>query len=173
MSGETETTTGVIEGPDELRAAVGTQLGTSDWLLVDQSLINRYADVTGDDYWGHTDPIRSQDTPFGGTIAHGLLILALHPRFLYSIVEFRGFAQMFHYGYDRVRFPGALLAGDSVRVSATLQKVEPVAEGLLATISFVFQNRRSEKPVCVADYLQYFTFRDSGSAKPAPRSQAW
>jgi acyl dehydratase len=147
----------VIDGYDELVERVGQVLGTSDWVTVDQSLIDGFAAVTGDDYWGHVDPDRAASTPFGGTIAHGLLTLALHPRFLYSLVEFRGFTQMFHYGYDRVRFPAPLPAGARVRATATLLAADSGDDGVRATIRFFFESDAVEKPVCVADYVQFFT----------------
>lgn len=147
----------IIDGPVELEAAVGTALGTSDWVLVDQELIDRFADVTGDGYWGHVDPERSRDTVHKGTIAHGLLTLSLHPQFLYSIVDFRGFSQMFHYGYEKVRFPEVLPAGGSVRMTATLVKAQRTEVGVRATIKLEFESDRSTKPVCVADYIQFFT----------------
>jgi acyl dehydratase len=147
----------VIDGYAGLVAGVGQVLGTSDWVTIDQPLIDGFAAVTGDDYWGHVDPDRAASTPFGGTIAHGLLTLALHPRFLYSLVEFRGFTQMFHYGYDRVRFPAPLPAGARVRATATLVATEAGDAGVRATIRFVFESDSVEKPVCIADYVQFFT----------------
>lgn len=145
-----------IIGAPGLIAAVGLDLGPSDWVTVDQDLIDRFAAVTGDDYWGHVDPERARDTPFGGTIAHGLLTLTLHPRFLYSLVEFRGFSQMFHYGYEKVRFPAPLRSGARVRMRATIVSVEPGELGMLATIRFVFESDSVSKPICVADYTQFF-----------------
>jgi acyl dehydratase len=147
----------VIHGYTELAAHIGEVLGTSAWITVDQPLIDRFAEVTGDDYWGHVDTARAANTPFGETIAHGLLTLALHPRILYSLVEFRGFTQMFHYGYERVRFPAALPAGARVRATATLLAADRSEAGVRATIRFVFESDSVVKPVCVADYVQFFT----------------
>lgn len=148
----------VIDGPDELDAAVGTDIGTSAWVLVDQERIDRFAVATEDGYWGHIDPERSRETPYGGTIAHGLLTLTLHPKLLYSLVEFRGFSQMFHYGYERVRFPDVVPSGTRVRMKAILRKTQRSEMGVRATFAFEFESDRSDKPVCVADYVQYFTF---------------
>ena len=101
--------------------------------------------------WGHVDRERSRNTVFEGTIAHGLLTLALHPNFLYSIVGFRGFSQMFLYGYDKVRFPELLPAGGSVRMRATLAKTQYTEVGVRATIELELESNRSQKPVCVAE----------------------
>jgi acyl dehydratase len=146
----------VISGVRGLLDAVGTELGVSEWITVDQALINSFADVTGDDYWGHVDPVRARESELGVTIAHGLLTLSLHPRVLYSLVEFEGFKQMFHYGYDRVRFPAALPVDARVRVIATLTDAVETPEGVRASIRFVFESESADKPVCVADYVQFF-----------------
>ena len=67
----------VLDGPDAVKAAVGTHLGYSDWLTVDQERVNLFADATGDHQWIHVDPERAKDGPFGGPIAHGYLTLSL------------------------------------------------------------------------------------------------
>ena len=148
----------VIDGPDQLEAAVETQIGTSAWVLVDQERIDHFAEATGDDYWGHVDPERSRSSAFGGTIAHGLLTLTLHPKLLYSLVEFRGFSQMFHYGYERVRFPEVVPCGASVRMKASLRRTQRSDTGIRATFELEFESDRSDKPVCVAEYVQFFTY---------------
>lgn len=156
----------IIDGPQELAAAVGTELGTSDWILIDQPLIDRFAEVTGDDYWGHVDPERSRSTPFGTTIAHGLLTLSLHPRLLYAMVEFHGFEQLFHYGYDKVRFPSSVPVGARVQMVATLTATRRISGGTRGSIRFEFRSDASQKPACVAEYVQYFMHDDGADDAP-------
>src|ERR1700709_1185787 len=98
-------------GLDELKAAEGEVLGTSEWHEVSQADIDTFADVTGDHQWIHADPERAKETPVGGTIAHGYYTLALAPRFMEQIVSFQGFAFALNYGLGKVRFPAALPVG--------------------------------------------------------------
>ena len=79
-----------ITGLDELKAAEGEELGTSDWHEVTQDDINAFADVTGDHQWIHVDVERAKDTPFGGTIAHGYYTLSLAPRFTEQMLALDG-----------------------------------------------------------------------------------
>lgn len=148
----------VVDGPDALDAAVGSVLGVSDWVVVDQGLIDRFAAVTGDDYWAHVDPERAKSTAIGGTIAHGLLTLSLHPALLYRMVEFRGFSHMLNYGYEKVRFPAALPSSGKVQMTATLLRTQHVAAGIRGTLELEFKSDKSVKPVCVAEYVQFFSF---------------
>ena len=100
-----------INGIEELKAAVGQELGVSDWYEVTQEAINEFAEVTQDFQWIHVDPERAEETPFGGTIAHGLYTLSLGPKFSYEIFDLQGFAFGVNYGYDKVRFPAPLPVG--------------------------------------------------------------
>ena len=105
-----------INGIDELKAAVGQELGVSDWYEVTQEAINEFAEVTQDFQWIHVDPERAKETPFGGTIAHGLYTLSLGPKFSYEIFDLQGFAFGVNYGYGKVRFPAPLPVGTRVRM---------------------------------------------------------
>src|SRR5262245_20552873 len=96
-----------------LQAFVGRELGVSDWLLVDQALIDRFADCTGDRQWIHVDPERARrESPFGATIAHGYLVLALLARFGFELgIHPKPAKEVVNYGLDRVRFPSPVRAG--------------------------------------------------------------
>ena len=142
-----------ITGLDELKAAEGEELGTSDWHAVTQDDIDAFADVTGDHQWIHVDPDRAKDTPFGGTIAHGYYTLSLAPRFSYELFEVQGFAFGMNYGLNKVRFPAPLPVGKRVRMRAELQSVEDVPGGLQLTSKLTFEVEGGEKPVCVAESL--------------------
>jgi acyl dehydratase len=142
-----------LTGIDELKAQVGQELGVSDWVEVSQETIDAFADVTGDHQWIHVDPERAKETPFGGTIAHGLFTLSLGPRFTYEIFTLDGFAFALNYGYGKVRFPAPLKIGAKVRMRATLSAVEDVAGGVQMTVTQTFEVEGGEKPVCVAESL--------------------
>jgi acyl dehydratase len=142
-----------LTGPDEVKAAVGQELGASDWYEVTQETINQFAEVTGDHQWIHTDPERAAQTPFGGTIAHGLFTLSLGPKFSYEVMDMQGFAFGVNYGYGKVRFPAPLPIGSKVRMRATLTNVEDVPGGIQVTVTQTFEREGGEKPVCVAESL--------------------
>ena len=142
-----------IDGIEDLRARVGEELGTSSWHEVSQEEIDAFARVTGDDYWIHVDPDRARSTPFGSTIAHGLLTLSLGPRFSYEIYEVAGVDFGVNYGYGRVRFPAPLPVGSHVRMHAKLTAVDEVPGGVQVTVTQTFEREGSDKPVCVAESL--------------------
>jgi acyl dehydratase len=143
----------VFEGIPDLVARVGEELGTSAPLLITQEAIDAFAETTGDRYWIHVDPARAAATPFGSTIAHGLLTLSLGPRFGYELYEIRGVAMGVNYGYARVRFPAPLPVGSLLRMRATLSAVEEVPGGATVTIAQAFEREGGDKPVCVADAM--------------------
>ena len=143
----------VIHGLDELKSKVGQELGVSDWLEVTQEAVDAFAETTGDHQWIHVDPVRAKDTPFGGTIAHGLYTLSLGPQFSYAMFEISGVAFGINYGYDKVRFPAPLPVGSKVRMRATLAKAEDVPGGVQFTVTQTFEREGGDKPVCVAESL--------------------
>jgi acyl dehydratase len=145
-----------FNGIDELRAAAGEEIGVSAWHAVTQAGIDAFAEVTGDRQWIHVDRERAASSPFGGTIAHGLLTLSLGPRLLEELLTVEGVAFGVNYGYGRVRFPAPVPAGSRVRMRATLLAVEEVAGGVQATIEQRFEREDSDKPVCVAESLGRF-----------------
>jgi acyl dehydratase len=145
-----------INGIDELKAAEGETLGTSDWHAVTQDDVNAFADVTGDHQWIHVDVERAKETPFGGTIAHGYYTLSLAPRFNAEIMEFTGFAFALNYGLGKVRFPAPLPVGSKVRATTKLAKVEDIAGGAQVTMEVTFERDGGDKPVCVSEMLARF-----------------
>ena len=145
--------TKTITGIDELNAHIGQELGVSSWYEVTQETIDRFAEVTQDFQWIHVDVEKAKETPFGGTIAHGLFTLSLGPKFSYEIVDVQGFAFGVNYGYGKVRFPAPLPVGSKVRMRATLTSVEEVAGGVQFTITQTFEREGHDKPVCVAESL--------------------
>jgi acyl dehydratase len=142
-----------IHGIDELRAKVGEELGVSAWHEVTQDEIDAFAEATGDHQWIHVDPERAKDTPFGGTIAHGLYTLSLGPGLSYAMFTVEGVAFGVNYGYDRVRFPAPLPVGSRVRMRATLAAVDEVPGGVQLRVTQTFERDGGDKPVCVAESL--------------------
>jgi acyl dehydratase len=142
-----------LNGMDAVKAHVGEELGVSDWHEVTQEDINRFAEVTGDDYWIHVDTERAKDGPFGGTIAHGYYTLSLAPMFSYRLFSFSGFAFGVNYGVNRVRFPAPMPVGGKVRMRAKLAAVDDIPGGAQITTELTFEREGGDKPVCVAESL--------------------
>jgi acyl dehydratase len=142
-----------LNGLDEVKAHVGEELGVSEWHEVTQEDINRFAEVTGDDYWIHIDVERAKSGPFGGTIAHGYYTLSLAPMFSYRLFSFTGFAFGVNYGVNRVRFPAPMPVGGKVRMRAKLASVDDIPGGAQITTELTFEREGGDKPVCVAESL--------------------
>jgi acyl dehydratase len=146
----------VVRGLDELRALAGAELGPTPWLLVDQERIDLFARSTDDPQWIHTDPVRAAGGPFGTTIAHGFLTLALAVRFWYEAVRIEGIELTVNYGVNRVRFPAPVPAGSRLRGSFRVLEVADVDRGLQATIAAAVERESHAKPACVAELLLRF-----------------
>jgi acyl dehydratase len=143
----------VLHGPDEVLAAVGTHLGFSAWLDIDQQRVDLFADATGDHQWIHIDPQRAASGPFGGTIAHGYLTLSLSNLFLPQIVEVQGFAMGVNYGTNKVRFPAPVGVGSRIRGGAEMTEVAEVKGGLQTTIAITIEVEGETKPACVIESI--------------------
>jgi acyl dehydratase len=143
----------VFENLDEVKAGVGTHLGHSDWLTIDQERIDRFADATGDHQWIHVDPERAKDGPFGATIAHGYLTLSLSNYFLPQILDVRGVSMGVNYGMNKVRFPAPVTVGARLRAGAELVAVEEIAGGVQTTVVITIEIEGSDKPACVIESL--------------------
>jgi acyl dehydratase len=142
-----------INGIDELKALVGEELGTSDWMEITQERVNLFAEATGDHQWIHVDPEKAKDGPFGGTIAHGYLTMSLGPVLLPQVVTVTGFSMALNYGLDKLRFPSPVPVGSKLRISAKLAAVDDVAGGVQTTYVLTFQVEGQDKPACVAEAL--------------------
>jgi acyl dehydratase len=136
----------------DLKAAVGTVVGQSDWVTVDQDRINTFADATGDHQWIHIDVERAAQGPFGTTIAHGYLTLSLIPMLSADVVKVKDARMGVNYGLNKVRFPAPLPAGSKVRATFELVSVEDVDDNGIQVVSKVTIEREGGgKPVCVAE----------------------
>ncbi|MET9071887.1 MaoC family dehydratase [Streptomyces sp. NPDC004232] len=142
--------------PDELRAAVGEQLGYTDWLEVDQKRIDLFADATGDHQWIHVDPEKAAKGPFKTTIAHGYLTLSLLPLFGPQLIRVEGVTMGVNYGTNKVRFPAPVPVGSRVRATAKITGVEDVTGGVQVTVAFTVEREGGDKPVCVAESVSRY-----------------
>ena len=139
---------------DELAAAVGTELGVSSWVEVDQRRIDAFAEVSGDHQWIHLDPERAADGPYGGCVAHGLLVLSLLPALAAEVFVPAGTAARINYGYDRIRFPAALPAGGAVRDRVSVLDCRLREDGrTMLRLRHHVEARGTDAPVCVADSI--------------------
>ena len=134
-------------------AAVGEELGTSDWHTVTQEQINLFADATGDHQWIHVDPEKAATGPFGTTIAHGYLTLSLLPVLLEQTYAVDNIAMGMNYGANKVRFPSPVPVDSKVRVSARLLEAKPIAIGTQFVIQATVMREGTEKPVCIAEVV--------------------
>ncbi|MBS1847605.1 MAG: MaoC family dehydratase [Actinobacteria bacterium] len=148
------TMTTIINGIDELKSAVGTHLGHSDWLEVTQDRVNQFADATGDHQWIHVDVERAKaESPFGGPIAHGYLTLSLAPSLVPQVVQIKGFSSAVNYGANKVRFPSPVPVGSNLRVGAELDEVTDVNGGVQIQMTLTFEVEGAAKPACVAEVI--------------------
>ncbi|MDP3714430.1 MAG: MaoC family dehydratase [Mycobacteriales bacterium] len=138
---------------DRIQALVGTRLGPSDWLLVDQERVDRFADATDDHQWIHVDVERAATGPFGGTVAHGYLTVSLLPALASPLMPTEGFASRLNYGSDKVRFPAPLRVGTRVRAWSTPVSVDVTDRGVLVKQRVEIEAEGSERPICVAEAL--------------------
>ena len=140
---------------EDLTRRAGTDLGVSDYVLVTQETVDAFADATADHQWIHTDPSRAAASPFGGTIAHGYLTLALAPALLDQVLPLGGYAMAINYGLDRLRFPAPLPVGERVGLRVALDAVDPIPGGAALSLTLVFERAGGGKPVCVANAIYH------------------
>jgi acyl dehydratase len=138
---------------DELRTRAGTHLGTSEWHDITQEQVNLFADATGDHQWIHVDPERAKAGPFGQTIAHGYLTLALGPMLMWEVFEVIDATVTVNYGLNKVRFPAPLPVGGRVRADIGCASVQEVPGGVQVALAITFEQEGAAKPVCVAEGL--------------------
>lgn len=150
--------TTVFTSAEEVVAAEGQTLGTSEWLTIDQERINLFAEATGDHQWIHVDPVRASSGPFGATVAHGYLTLSLVNLFLPEIVRVDGASMGVNYGCDRIRFPSPVKVGSRIRGVGQLVKAEPLDKGVQMTVRVTVEIEGLDRPGCVVDTISRFYF---------------
>lgn len=146
---------------EDLKAAEGTELGTSDWLVVDQERIDQFADATGDHQWIHVDVERAKDGPFGTTIAHGYLTLSLLPQFGWQVYTMEGVKAAINYGLNKVRFVQPVRVGSRLRSTLKLVSVTDAGNGswqLIVSHRVDVEVDGKPKPACIAETISRVVF---------------
>jgi acyl dehydratase len=141
-----------VNGIDELRDLVGQTIGPGEWREVTQQDVDDFARLSGDDQWIHVDVERAKnESPFGGTIAHGNLTLSMIDGFRRGVLASSGFTLGVNYGWNKVRFPAPVPTGSKVRASVTVDSVDEVGDGWWQVVqTWTVEVEDSEKPACVA-----------------------
>lgn len=143
----------IFRSIDEFAAAGGVELGTTEWLAIGQERIDRFAEATGDHQWIHLDPEKAAAGPFGTTIAHGLLTLALLPVIMQELYTVEGVTMAVNYGFDKVRFPAPVPVASKIRGSATVTSTAPVTGGVQGALRTTIEVQGSNKPACVVESI--------------------
>jgi len=139
----------------EIQALIGTKVGTSSWVLVDQERINRFAEVTNDHQFIHVDPEAAKATPFGGTVAHGLLTLSLLPAMAYEVMpKPEGVKMAANYGYNKIRFITPVRSGAKIRAHFKLLDYSEVKPGRWQqTTEVTVEIAGEDKPALIAEWI--------------------
>lgn len=150
----------VFDSPADLHARVGQDITTTDWLVIDQDRIQRFADATGDQQWIHTDPERAlRESPFGGTIAHGFLTLSMVAEFMMSSLACPSIRMGVNYGLNKVRFPAPVRAGSRIRCHIHLISVDDLPDNCIQqTWRTTIEIEGGDKPACVAEVVSRWYF---------------
>src|SRR5258707_1807839 len=140
----------IFSGFNEIKSAVGTEIGVSDWVEVTQDRINKFAEATCDEQWIHVDQERARkEAPGGTTIAHGLLSLSLAPLFIRSVMGLKGLRNTLNYGADRIRYLAPVPAGSKLRGRVTVAETEDVPpDGLRVNYHLAIQIAGRKHPAC-------------------------
>jgi acyl dehydratase len=144
---------------EEVRALVGQELGPTTWMPILQPMLDRFAEVTGDQQWIHVDPVRAAQGPFGACIAHGLLTLSLAGgRILHELVRTAA-RRGVNYGCDRVRYPAPLCVGARIRGRAEIFEAELLDQyNVQVKVRVTVDIEGEVRPACVADFLARYYF---------------
>ena len=148
----------IFHSAEELRAAAGREAGPTDWITVEQSRVDAFADATDDHQWIHVEPARAASGPFGTTIAHGYLTLSLVNFFLPNLVRVEGAKMGVNYGTNKVRFPAAVKVGARIRGRAQVLEATDVSGGVQIVVRVTIEIEGGERPACVADTISRFFF---------------
>ena len=138
----------------DLAALVGQPLAQSDWVTVEQSRIDAFAEVTGDRQWIHVDPGRTAGGPFGSTIAHGFLTLSMIPIFMAQAIKMHDVKMGVNYGLNKVRFTSPVPVDSELRARFKLLTIEDIANnGAQMSWEVKIERKGSDKPVCIAESI--------------------
>jgi len=139
----------------DIEAAIGDDLGETDWFTMDQERVTGFATLTLDNNWMHIDVERAKAGPFGGTIAHGYLTLSLLPYFASQLMDLDMPNTRLNYGLDKVRFPQPVWVGQRVRGRGELLGFPKIATGNKLIVRYTVEIEDVDKPACVADSILF------------------
>ena len=142
-----------INGIDEFESLIGQELGTSEWLTMDQDAINSFADVTGDHQWIHVDEARAAEGPYGATIVHGFFTLALIPKFSSEVFTIEGVSIRVNYGLNKVRFLQPVVVGSRLRGKVEVKDVIRGEKGTQVILQQTIEIDGQERPACIAEVV--------------------
>ncbi len=149
----------IVNSYDEFASHLGEVIGTSEWLEVSQERINLFADATIDHQWIHVDPERAKvESPYKSTIAHGYLTLSLLPHLWQELIQVNNVKMLVNYGMDQMKFGQPVLAGQRVRLTASLHDINNIRGICKAQIKFKLEieNQKKQALEGLATFLYYF-----------------
>jgi len=150
----------VINSHQEFEAFLGQELGTSEWLKIDQERINEFASATIDHQWIHTDPERAKaESNFGGTIAHGYLTLSLLPYLWEQIAEINNIKMMINYGIEKLKFNHAVVVDSEVRLKVRLSHLMNLRGITKCQLSVVLEIKDCPKPAFTGEFIFLYHFK--------------
>ena len=140
---------------EDVRQSIGKEVGVGGWLAVNQELIDRFAELTGDRQWIHVDAGRARrESPFGATVAHGFLTLALLSSLVHEAVDLKADSKLrVNYGFNRLRFPAPVTAGSRIRAHVTPNAVRDIEGGIEIAWGVVVEIENQAKPALAAEWL--------------------
>jgi acyl dehydratase len=148
-----------MEVVERLSSLQGEEIGVTDWMPVTQERVDAFAEATGDRQWIHVDPVRAAEGPFGGTIAHGFLTLALTVPLAGQVELDVGQPRMaINYGLEKVRFPAPTPVGSRIRARVVLLAVSEVPGGIQVNRQVTMEVESSEKPAMVAETVSRYYY---------------
>jgi acyl dehydratase len=149
----------VYRSIDDLESAKGVEVGPGEWVVIEQSRIDGFADDTEDHQWIHVDPERAAEGPFGTTVAHGFLTLSLVPFFVAKLRQVENVKMGINYGLNKVRFPTPVKVNSRLRGRMTLIEIERIGDSAVQTVGRVTLDLEgSDKPACVAEMVSRYYF---------------
>lgn len=156
-----ETDLRVIRSIEDAKALEGTEVGLSDWAVIDQHRVDQFAEATADHQWIHVDTERAKrEMPDGKTIAHGYLTLALIPALTGTLVEFENLARAINFGLNKVRFYAPVPVGSRLRGRAKILQARKRAGALLLNSEVRIEVEGLKKPACIAETLGMYFFEE-------------
>lgn len=141
--------------PQSIRDLIGKEIGVSDWIEISQDRINKFAEITEDHQFIHVDPEAAKHTPFGGTIAHGFLVLSMMSRMAAGLdFIMDGLMMVVNYGFEKIRIVSPVKAGKRIRGRFSVKDVHERSPGQwMITLGVTVEIEGEEKPAAVADWL--------------------